>query len=333
MKYRILSAVGLAALAIPQAAQAEIIISPRVSYYFDNALQRTSNADQLEIENETDELLALLREIDPQATLDSEFDGFGANNDQLGFPMAGLAATYVDGDFSVTLTGMYGKTDGRFRSTNTVAQAATLFGFDTTDITTVNSDLAVDAERFDIELTAQKRISEQFALIGGVRFESASNDIEGTQSLTQSTNLFDLIGALNFNEPDFQVFRGNTAITGSESFDLYSLRGGVAGFIPFGNNNSVFLNGMLHVSHRGKITSEAVGVLDATGETLDLTTVVGSETSIGPDIAVGVQLGLAENVSFDVRYRGSFYFPISGNNRFDDPRVAHGVNAGISFLF
>jgi len=58
-----------------------------------------------------------------------------------------------------------------------------------------------------------------------------------------------------------------------------------------------------------------------------------SESAIGPDISVGYVHRFTDTIGLDVRYRAIVYFPISGSRSFDDPRVNHGINAGLTFNF
>jgi len=113
---------------------------------------------------------------------------------------------------------------------------------------------------------------------------------------------------------------------------VYSGRAGITGFIPFSQTGTVFLTGMLHVSHevgRSSITQPD----PITGVVTTVKSKDPSETTLGPDFAVGAQFALAENIAFDIRYRAAVYFPVSGPRDFKDPRVNHGVNMGVSFRF
>ena len=336
MRKVLLLSTGAILASVPQVALADIVISPRVSYYYDNVNQRASGLDEAgvisdeELEEQRQEFRDLFGDT---ADLQFETTSTGINNDQLALPMYGLAGTIIDGDWSVTFTGMYGEADGEVRSNSTGIMTTSLFGFEATDIAATAFVGTQEAERIDLELTAQKRINERFAIMGGVRYEHVDATIDGTVAIDLSNNQVNLISALFAQPPEFQVFRETSELGADATYEVYSVRGGFAGFIPFGENNTVFLNGMLHLSHEPAPDITTFQTDIATGETVSATATQRGETTLGPDMAVGVQLGLSENVSLDVRYRGAFYFPVGGGRSFDDPRVNHGINAGVSFRF
>lgn len=334
LKYTVLAGALLAS--VSQAANAEVIISPRFSYYFDNINQRGSGIEAAGTPGE-EEIADANRQfqdiLGPTASVDFDVEGSGGASSQIALPMYGLAGTYVDGDFSITLTGMYGEGDSQLTSVGAFTQTFSIFGETATDVLTTSSVGTQEFERIDIELTAQKRINERFAVLGGVRYENVDSTGVINSQIVSSVNFLNLINSFGFVPPDFQVVRDNTRTDVSIQSEVFSARGGVAGFIPFGEGNTVFLNGMLHLSHQPSADTVATSVDLATGTELSTITPEGSETTLGPDVSVGIQLSMAENVFFDIRYRGAFYFPVGGGRSFEDPRVNHGVNAGVSFVF
>jgi opacity protein-like surface antigen len=336
MKIRLLALAGSTLVLVPQAALAEVIVSPRVSYFFDNVNQRASGLDDAATLDEEDvraqtEILQDL--FGPDAGVEYAVDGVGINNDQLALPMYGLAVTLIQGDWSVTATGMYGKGDGTARANATAIQTTSVLGLQATDVVAFNSTGTQQFERIDLELTAQKRINERFAVMGGVRYERVDSVLNGSSNFTISNNASNLISLL-IDEPfKFNLMQANSPQLIEGTYEVFSIRGGVAGFIPFGEGNAVFLNGMVHLSHE-PATELSVTQLDfVTGTEVTTQSRQGSETTIGPDMAVGVQFSLSDSVSLDVRYRGAFYFPLAGGANFNDVRVNHGVNAGVSFRF
>lgn len=336
MKIGLLALAGSTLALVPQAALADVIVSPRVSYFFDNINQRASGLDDAATLDEEDvraqtEILQDL--FGPDAGVEYATDGVGINNDQLALPMYGLAVTLIEGDWSVTATGMYGKGDGIARANGTAIQTTSLLGLQATDVLAFTSTGIQQSERIDLELTAQKRINERFAVMGGVRYEHVDSVLNGSANFNISNNASNLISLL-IDEPfNFNLVQANNPQLIEGAYEVFSIRGGVAGFIPFGEGNAVFLNGMVHLSHE-PTTEFSITQLDFVTET-EVTTQSrqGSETTIGPDMAVGVQFGLSDSVSLDVRYRGAFYFPLAGGANFNDVRVNHGVNAGVSFRF
>ncbi len=336
MQFRYLGLLGCLAATIPQMASAEVIISPRFSYYFDNINQRSSGledaaqADSDQLAEQNQQLQDLFGST---ASINVEPQGAGVSNDQIALPMFGLAATLVDGDWSYTLTGMYGEADGAIRANSSAIQTFNLFGQTATDVLALTADGVQQSQRIDVEFTAQKRINERFAVMGGIRYEHVDSNANSTANISISSNATNLINNLTFAPPEFQLTQTSLDQTIEASYEVYSLRGGVAGYIPFGEGNTVFLNGMMHLSHEPAPNIIAAQEDVVTGNLVTAATTQTSETTLGPDLAVGMQLSLAENISFDIRYRGAFYFPVAGSRSFQDPRVNHGVNAGVSFLF
>lgn len=336
MKIRFLSLAGSALVLVPQAALADVVVSPRVSYFFDNINQRASGLDDAATLDEEDaraQTEILQDFFGPDAGVEYAADGVGINNDQLALPMYGLAVTLIEGDWSLTATGMYGKGDGIARANATTIQTTSLLGFQATDVLAFSSTGIQQFERIDLEFTAQKRINERFAVMGGVRYEYVDSVLNGSVNLNISNNASNLISSLIDEPIEFNVLQANSPVLIEGAYEVFSIRAGVAGFIPFGEGNAVFLNGMVHLSHE-PTTEFSVTQFDFLTETEATTqTRQGSETTIGPDMAVGVQFGLSDRVSLDVRYRGTFYFPLAGGANFNDVRVNHGVNAGVSFRF
>lgn len=336
MKFRILALAGASLAFVPQAAMADVVVSPRVSYFFDNINQRASGLDDAATLDDEDlaAQTAVLQELfGPDAGVEFESDGVGINNDQIALPMFGLAVTVIEGDWSFTATGMYGEADGSVRANASGILTTNVLGLQATDVLAFSSTGVQQSERIDLELTAQKRINERFAVMGGVRYEYVDTVINGVANYGISANASNLISSLFEGPFDFNIVQASNEQLIKGAYEVYSIRGGVAGFIPFGEANAVFLNGMLHLSHEPSPDISVTQIDFLTGNEVTSVTRQGAETTLGPDMAVGVQFGLSESVSLDVRYRGAFYFPISGGASFQDVRVNHGVNAGVSFRF
>ena len=334
MKY--LAALAFTSVAVHQPAWADVTISPRFSYYFDNANQRTSGLDQAAtISDEvTAEQNAQIRAIfGPNSSVDYTVTGSGAQTNQLAVPMFGLSTTIGSDDLSVTLTGMYGKGNTNIRTTTTVLQETVLAGFAATDTITATGLGKSDAKRYDIEATAQKRLNERFAFIGGVRYERVDAAADVVFSSTASNNAANLGALLLGGNVDFDIVQADSQSRFKVEGEVYSARAGISGFIPFSQSGTVFLTGMLHVSHEPSGRSTEIATDPVTNAITEATSSTPSETTLGPDFAVGAQFAIAENIAFDIRYRAAVYFPISGTRDFNDPRVNHGVNTGVSFRF
>lgn len=331
-----ISILAIAYATFNQAAWADVTLSPRFSYYFDNANQRTSGLDrvaQIDPAVAAEQSRQLQAIYGPNTNVAYTVTGTGSQTNQLAVPMFGLAATVGSDDLSVTLTGMYGKGNTTIRTTSTVLQATTLAGFSATDNLTVTGFGKSRAKRYDFEATAQKRLNERFALIGGVRYERVKGKGQARFTSTASNNASNLGAVLNDDFLDFDILTGTSSALLEAQGEVYSGRAGISGFIPFSQSGTVFLTGMLHVSHETDGKSKTTAPDPITGIVTTTTAKEPTETTFGPDFGVGVQFGLAENIAFDIRYRAAVYFPVSGPRDFKDPRVNHGVNMGVSYRF
>lgn len=331
-----LSILAIAYGVFNQAAWADVTVSPRVSYYFDNSNQRGSGLDRAaqidpaEIDRQTTFLQSI---YGPDSGVEYTVTGTGGQASQLPVPMFGLAVTVGSDDLSFTFTGMYGKGHQTIKTTSTVFQETVLAGFAATDTLTVTGQGRNDAKRYDFEATAQKRLNERFAIIGGFRYERVTGRADVTFNSTASNNASNLGALLTGDTLDFDIVTANGSSRFTATSEVYSARGGISGYIPFSQTGTVFLTGMLHVSHETNGKSTQVATDPVTGAVTRTTSSEPSETTLGPDFAVGAQFGLAENLAFDIRYRAAVYFPVSGPRDFKDPRVNHGVNMGISYRF
>ena len=325
-----------AGIAVP--AQADFTFSPRFFLYFDNATQRQSGFD---------ELSSLTEAEDAQAAADlSDFFGTpvgfttdrvnsAAISNQVVYPLFGGAVGYnfgQDNRTNITFSALYGKSKTRFKTLQTYRQTITAEGFSAEDVATQTLDGDGKISRLDLELSLQHRLNERFALLGGLRYEhfrSNGNFVFESTSSNNASNLFQLL----FGEGDVTLGLNNSQGTMSvkNNDNLYSARFGGAAFAPIGKRNMVYVNGLIHISHQAKTTGKSRFIVPDLDIDETNTIKIGSETSIGPDIAVGYQHRFSDRVGFDVRYRGIFYFPVSGTRDFDDPRVNHGLNIGLTF--
>lgn len=333
------SALAVAAcLAAP--AQADFSFSPRFFLYFDNAYQRSSGFDDQN---------ALLAGADEEASEElSDFFGepvlvdthtatsAGISNQQV-YPLFGAAFTAgLDSEnrTQLTFSALYGESDTDIATLQTFEQDITVQGLTAQDVITQHISGKTKAKRLDLELTLQHRLNERFALLGGLRYEriKSTGDFDFRNvSSNNASNLFSLLFGsgevvIGLNEAE--------GFAKSEVTDhVLSARVGAAAFANLNQRNMVYLNGLLHVTHQSAEDSETRFVVEDLDfdETFEID--VKSETAIGPDISVGYVHRFTDTIGLDVRYRAIVYFPISGSRDFDDPRVNHGVNAGLTFNF
>ncbi|GAB5486508.1 MAG: hypothetical protein Pars2KO_00780 [Parasphingorhabdus sp.] len=312
------------------AAQAEIIFGPRVSYYFDNSNLRTSDL----MGSDQPILDPVLETAFEQATgLDATFAGeenIASLGDQISFPMIGGTVSAGDDKDRFTLTAMFGSGSGRQTQTLVTTNRLMLGSEAITDFQVIEADANLDLDRYDFELTWQRRLNEKFAIFGGVRYERL--EIESPTTVTADitfnipNRLLDAIGSSDQRQGAFNSvdrFLINTTV------ETFSARLGATAFVPLDQSITAFFNGMIHASHQPKYTVTQSGT--NTPNVQPFTFEAGSETSIGPDFAVGMQVGIAPNVAMDIRYRAIIFFPVVGSLSFDDVRVNHGVNLGVSF--
>ncbi|MBX3561322.1 MAG: hypothetical protein KF780_05860 [Sphingomonas sp.] len=316
------------------AQAAEISITPRFGLYFDNTEQRQSGFGGIETTADTDlaDLDELIRILDPTAPGFTLTPGEGAGaSTQVLFPLFGASVTIGGERTQVTFTGLYGKATGTIRTITTQTLTLEAFGFEATDqlvtATTGNSRY----KRLDLELTAQHRLNETFALIGGVRYERVTGRGTFTGTTTSSSNISNLI-SLAAGDGDIDIGIGSQAqtfINTSES-ETYSIRAGAAAFVPVSRSVLTYVNGLVHLSHSPASGGTTI-LTTPDGQVSTAESRIGGETAFGPDISVGMLLRMSDNVALDLRYRGIFYFPISGPRSLDDPRVNHGLNIGLTF--
>lgn len=326
----------VAATAAP--AQADFSVSPRFFLYFDNASQRQSGFEALNslaTEQDAIESARLSDVFGTPVTLTTDNITSASINNQVVYPLFGGAVTMDlnrDKRTQVTLSALYGKSDSQFRTLQNTNQTVTALGFAASDILAMKMEGPVKTKRLDLELTFQHRLNERFALLGGLRYENlrskGSFDVDFTSS-NNGTNLFQLL----FGEGDIELglneSQGRSTVKTNDN--IYSARFGGAAFAPIGSRNMVYVNGLIHVTH----TADADGKTRFVVPELDFDTSddikIKGETTMGPDIAVGYQHRFTDSIGLDVRYRGIFYFPVSGSKSFDDPRVNHGLNVGLTF--
>ena len=326
---------ALAALLAVPAPAAEISLSPRLVVYFDNGEQRQQGVDGFPIPASAlaglnDQIRAL---AGPDAALTGEVGAGGGSARQIVFPMFGGSISIGGQRTQLTFTALYGEAETRSRIVVPLTLALDAGGFTATDLLTSVAEGNGDYRRLDLELTAQHRLDERFALIGGIRYERLRGGAVLDAASTSSGNIANLVALLSGSGPvDLGLSQGRERLDLSSSSETWSLRAGAAAFAPFARRQLAYVNGMVHVSHVPARAAEAVLTDLAGGGTLDLSADLDAETSLGPDISVGILTRFSDRVALDIRYRGIFYFPLSGARGFDDPRVNHGLNLGLTFV-
>lgn len=320
-----------------QSAKAEVIISPRVSYYFDNSNLRVSDLSGNIKPDPVIDLARTLRlqeEFGDDASLVTRTEGSGQLANQVTFPMFGGAITVGDDRDRFTFNAMYGTGKGKIDSVFTASQRLTVGDVEFLDVGVIRANDRISTDKYDVEFTWQRRLNEKFAVFAGVRYERLETGGPVFVRTTATNNIDAFFAELdgvdaptaNIDAKPFPQ-RLNTKST----LETFSLRAGVTAFVPVNQSLIAFFNGMVHVSHQPDytVTDTLFGMNDEVIGTNDFTN--NGEISVGPDIAVGAQFLVTDNVSIDVRYRAILFFPLSGDFSFSDARVNHGVNMGVSF--
>ncbi|MEP3227156.1 MAG: hypothetical protein ABJO01_14350 [Parasphingorhabdus sp.] len=336
MKFSVISSAVVGILvAIAPAAQAEVIISPRFSYYFDNSNLRVSElADNIRPDPAVDaERTAVIQTVDPDGFIKSRDEGSGRLTEQTTFPMVGGAITFVGDKNQFTFTAMAGSGNSTI---NTIfGSSSTLFAGDIAidDVAILRANDRIDTDRYDVEFTWQRRLNEKFAIFGGLRYERLETGGPVTVSLRETNNIDVFIADILGTELPPQLVDARPTpqrLNTSSTLETFSLRTGVTAFVPVNQSLTAFFNGMAHASYQPNYTVTDT-LFDVNQDVIGINqTSRSGEFSAGPDIAVGAQLLLTDNLSLDVRYRAIFFFPLSGSFSFSDARVNHGVNMGLS---
>jgi len=329
-------------------AHADISITPRVAYYFDNTSQRQSA-----INFNTPQEQAILQQV---GTLWNAVGGVltgtqifsSLNSEQLAFPQYGATITVSFGQNESTqlaFSGLYGRSSG-----DTTRNTQLFLNFTRLGVTVVDeiskAELAHgNFTRLDLEATLQHRLNETFSIIGGMRGErTTESDSFVSQALT-STNFLNLLAlqtgltiadveSLKNSIPLVQRQVGNL----SKSQWIYSARLGAAAYAPVGERHLFYVNGLLQMTRdpgaRGSsVTATYQGVNNQYRSTVVFDGRLPSETTLGPDISVGYLFRFNDRFAVDMRYRALVYFPISGPYNFRDSRVDHGISLGFTSWF
>lgn len=326
----------LAAIASASPAAADVIIGPRVAYYFDNSNLRTSDGtDQALIAQQADEaFLADLRDVfqTEDVALSSTFEGEGVTANQIGFAMAGGMINFGDDRDRFTLSGLYGEGSGSIELLSSTTTVLSVGNFDITDLSTQTLIGTVDYKKVDLEATWQRRQNEQFAIFAGVRYERIAADADINVRSAQT----DIITAVIESAQAGVNIPAQSGVlefaTNSEAeLATFSARAGATMFAPIGENAVAFANGMVHASYQPAYTARLVfQSVSFASDPVESDVDNASEISFGPDIAVGAQFLLSDALALDVRYRAILFFPLSGEQSFSDARVNHGFNLGLS---
>lgn len=318
-------------------AAAQVTVTPRFSGYFDNGSQQqsvaTAAADQGAAAR-IDETSAALRDLfGPDAGYTVVDGDIVSGGDQIFYPLAGASISVpIGGETTLaTVTALYGKANSTVRAVTRATQRITVAGVTAEDLLVASTTGRLRLKRLDLEATVQHRIGETFSLIGGLRYERVSEKLALSGDFTATQNGTNLVRALT-GDPNIDLGLAATTIRGDSTgiSETYSVRAGGAAYVPIGERQSLYVNGLLHLSH---VPSEDNGLslrFVESGQTVANDTRTPGETSAGPDISVGYLLRFGERLGIDLRYRGTFYFPLSGPRDFSDPRVNHGFNVGVS---
>ena len=320
--------------AIPAVAHADVTIGPRFSYYVDNSNLRSSNVDGLrdDLRVVDDQVAAdLTAALSPaQVTLTETDNGRATNAEEVTFPMFGALINFGDDRDRFTIMGMYGKgtTRNELLSTRELTLMVDTATFN--EISVIETITDDEIERFDIELTWQRRLNEELAILGGVRYERLNKTGSGRVSITDTDEVRQFISTTLGTTGNGGGFGAPQRIGTISNLETYSARLGVTAFVPASQNTVLFFSGMVQGGYQ-PATPVDTQFFDRDGLVVrEEARQDRSEFSAGPDFAVGAQFMVSDDIALDVRYRAIVSFPLSGEFSFSDARVNHGVNLGVS---
>jgi hypothetical protein len=331
---------ALASAFLSNAASAQITFTPRFSGYFDNSSQQQSTA-QVASEQGTaariDATNAQLRELFGGASSFGVTDNqIVSGGNQIFYPLYGASLTFSptgNQRTQLTLTALYGSTTSNSSAISRSTQRLSVAATTAEDLLVTTSRGRVQSSRLDLEATLQHRLNETFSLVGGVRLERVRSRLDVSGELAATQNGANLVNVLLGGPVDLGLSVDRFHATSQGTANTYGVRVGAAAFVPVDQRNLVYVNGLLHASHRAGERLILSSTFDSSDDSVVDETRRPSETTIGPDISVGYLRRFNERLALDLRYRGVFYFPVGGPRYFDDPRVSHGVNIGVSHIF
>ena len=327
------------AITLPSVAHADVVIGPRVAYYFDNSNLRTSNEQSFEDaatmrdDERTQELRDLLDPF-PVGDLTTTEASTAVLADQIGFPMYGGMINFGDDRDRFTITGMYGEGEGDTETVATRQINVFLGAQDVRDLEFSNLAGRSQIERIDVEATWQRRVNENFALTAGVRYERLDIEDAGTLRVISTDQILAVATGSTFVlDNSFPV---SSDVVTKSTLETYTARFGATAFVPISDNVNSFFSGMLQagfspeteLQSRVELLTSRIALPEPQID--EFTDIQSSEISIGPDMAVGLQWLIFDNLALDVRYRAVVFFPLSGEFEFSDAQVNHGVNVGLS---
>jgi long-subunit fatty acid transport protein len=335
------AAVCAAFAAVP--ALADVSITPRVGYFFDNNAQRQSGRDL-----NTAELDAYGRQqsaqlastgiaqvvVDPIRT--------SSNTRQASFPQLGATLTFDWGDegTQVALTALYGSASVNNESAFIEQRYNyNILGTRIVDVYSAEVLYSTKYTRVDLEATLQHRLNETFSFVAGLRGERTRGNRLAAVSSTASTNGVNY-AATKYNElaiplglqPVLPVyFIPAPATTLQQDLEIwrYSIRAGAAAYAPIGEKQLFYVNGLLQLTRQPRVKFRSANLGTGAKESSEDY----SENGIGPDISVGYMYRFSDRFGIDARYRVQVYFPVSGPNDFTDSRLNHGVMLGFTTWF
>lgn len=337
MRKYLLTIATLAATMIATTAQAEVIVSPRFSYYYDNSNLRVSDLsgniqpDPVIDQRRTRRLQEVFGD---DASLVTQDQGSGRLADQVTFPMIGGAVTIGDDRDRFTFTAMYGSGNANVDTVSTSSQRLSVGDVEFLDLAVIRANDRIKTDKYDAEFTWQRRLDEKFAVFAGLRYERLETGgpvLVTTTRTNQIDAFFAELDGTDAPTANIDARRPPQRLTTKSKLETYSLRAGVTAFVPVNRSVIAFFNGMGHVSYQPDYTVSDT-LFDVNNDVIGTNRLSRKgEISAGPDIAVGAQVLIADDISLDLRYRAILFFPLSGDFSFSDARVNHGVNMGLSF--
>lgn len=232
-------------------------------------------------------------------------------NDPFEFLMYGGAISAQFDNFTpntrYTISMQYGEAE-----TNRNLLGGTSIESPTARVSSLRIDSTAKADRVDLEITTETRLTGFANLVIGARYEESLISIEDSII----TRRF-----LDAGSSEIQITQTNNP-NSLDWYKLYTARAGIAASMPIDANNKhrAYANLLGFAGHRAVKPG-------GDGIPLDQANV------LGPDLAVGYSYAISPDVSIDLRYRAAAFFFLSGRRDFGDAKVTHGPMISLSRAF
>lgn len=339
-------ALGLVLVGAASASSAATVgLSYRYADYDDNAtlLDSTVRYDPADLQGVIDELDSFLRNnLGPDSSASIRESRGALSGEQADYELMGGSFTVAwPGDdendgltTELQLSALVGDADVRNEIAVHSIVDFDIAGFHVEDVWTTSQQTDTRLRRLDLEATLQHSITQNFALIGGLRYERIEAGYSGRLQATNSRNLENLVNALSSAPLTLDLTTQEGSIEGDVTFHVYSARLGVLSNFQH-RNSRFFLSMLMHYDVQPDVNSHSrLTPFESSIDPIDLDLETADRKTAGIDFNAGYAYEfLPKRAWFDLRYRATTYYDTSGPARWRDPRVNHGLYTGMTFWF